>query len=79
MLSFLFRLIRAYHREHGFLPNVLYLNDLHYQKLCESLPDLPGHEDLSAFLGLEIVISMEATHPSLAWLNPLRKPFAACG
>ena len=79
MLSFLFRLIRAYHREHGFLPNVLYLNDLHYQKLCESLPDLPRHEDLTAFLELEIVISTETAHPNLAWLNPLHKPFAACG
>lgn len=79
MLSFLFRLIRAYQREHGFLPNVLYLNELHYQKLCESLPDLSGHDDLSAFLKLEIIISAEATHPNLAWLNPLHKPFAACG
>jgi hypothetical protein len=79
MLSFLFRLIKTYHREHGFLPNVLYINDFHYQKLRDSLPDLAQHEAITAFLKMEIVISPEAVHPSVAWVNSRHKPFAACG
>jgi hypothetical protein len=79
MLSFLFRLMRTYQREHGFLPNVLYINDFHYQKLRESLPDLSTHEEMAAFLQMEVVIRTEAVHPSIAWLTPLPQPFIANG
>ena len=77
MLSFLFRLMRTYQREHGFLPNVLYINDFHYQKLRESLADLTTHEEIAAFLQLDVVISTEAVHPSIAWVKPLHQPFVA--
>ena len=79
MLSFLFRLMRAYQREHGFLPNALYINDFHYQKLRESLPDLATHEEIAAFLQMEVVLRRETVHPSLAWLTPLYQPFVAHG
>lgn len=79
MLSFLFRLIRSYQREHGILPNVLYINDFHYQKLRESLPDLTTHEAVATFLQLDVVIRAEAVHPSIAWVNPLHQPFRAHG
>ena len=79
MLSFLFRLMRAYQREHGFLPNVLYINDFHYQKLRESLPALTTHEEIAAFLQVDVVLSAEAVHPSIAWVKPLHRPFAANG
>jgi hypothetical protein len=79
MLSFLFRLMRAYQREHGFLPNVLYINDFHYRKLRESLPELTTHEEIAAFLQLDVILRAEAVHPSIAWIKPLRQPFAIGG
>lgn len=79
MLSFLFRLIRSYQREHGLLPNVLYINDFHYQKLRESLPDLTTHEEIATFLQLDVVICRESVHPSIAWVYPLHQPFMAHG
>lgn len=79
MLSFLFRLMRAYQREHGFLPNMLYINDFHYQKLRESLPDIASHEEIAAFLQLDIVIRGDAVHPSVVWAHPLQQPFIVNG
>ena len=79
MLSFLVRLIRLYQNEHGFTPNVLYINGLHYRKLRESLPELGNDEDIARFLRLEIIIRPEAVHPHVAWLNPEGKYFVACG
>lgn len=79
MLSFLFRLIRAYQREHGFLPNVLYINDFHYQQLFESLPEFTNHEEIAAFLQLDVVLQADAVHPSIAWVTPLHQSFIANG
>ncbi|HEX9627068.1 MAG TPA: hypothetical protein VGA00_09040 [Acidiferrobacterales bacterium] len=73
MLSFLFRLIRTFRNEHGVAPNVLYMNDFHYQKLHESLPEMPGYEQIARFLKLEIVISAEAVHPHAAWVDPAQR------
>ena len=79
MLSFLVRLIRLYQDEHGFTPNVLYINDLHYQKLRESLAEIEDDRDIARLLRLEIIIRPEAVHPHVAWQNPAGKYFMACG
>ena len=68
MLSFLYRLVENYHREHGLHPNLLYVNQWHYQKLLECLPEMKSQEEVSRFLMMQIVISPEAVHPYVAWL-----------
>ena len=68
MLSFLYRLVEHYHREHALHPNLLYLNQWHYQKLLDSLPEMKDQEDVSRFLMMQIVISPEVAHPYVAWL-----------
>jgi hypothetical protein len=68
MLSFLYRLVENYHREHGLHPNLLYMNLWHYQKLVECLPGMERREDVTRFLMIEIVISPEVVHPCVAWL-----------
>ena len=68
MLSFLYRLVEHYHREHGLHPNLLYLNQWHYRKLLDSLPEMKDQEEVSRFLMMQIVISPEAAHPYVAWL-----------
>lgn len=65
MLSFLYRLIRDFQREHGIPPNVLYLSESHYGALRENLPQL-DHEDVERLLRLHIVLFPEATHPRVA-------------
>ena len=68
MLSFLYRLVENYHREHGLHPNLLYLNPWHYQKLLEGLPEMKNQEAVSRFLMMQVVINPEAAHPYVAWL-----------
>ena len=68
MLSFLYRLVEHYHREHSLHPNLLYLNPRHYQKLLECLPEMDNQEEVSRFLMMQIVINPEALHPYVAWL-----------
>ncbi|MHB8454521.1 MAG: hypothetical protein ACYDDO_07425 [Acidiferrobacterales bacterium] len=77
MLSFLFRLIREFRREHGFTPNALYINRFHYRKLRECLPDLQHDDELAHFLTVEVIVSEEAIHPHVAWLSPARRNFAS--
>jgi hypothetical protein len=66
MLSFLYRLIRGFQREHGVAPNVVYLNPLHYRALCENLSAL-APERIETFLGVHMVLEPTATHPYVAW------------
>ncbi|OGI56812.1 MAG: hypothetical protein A3D32_04120 [Candidatus Muproteobacteria bacterium RIFCSPHIGHO2_02_FULL_60_13] len=68
MLSFLYRLVEHYHREHGLHPNLLYLNQWHYQKLLECIPEMESQEEVSRFLMMQIIVSPEAVHPHVAWL-----------
>jgi len=69
MLSFIYRLIKTFQREHGLHPNLVYLNRQHYQKLLESLPAMKTQEEISRFLMMEIVISPEIAHPHVACAN----------
>jgi hypothetical protein len=66
MLSFLYRLIHSFRAEHGFAPNVVYLNQHHYRALCENLPTL-GHEQMERFLEVQIVLMSETSHPRALW------------
>jgi hypothetical protein len=49
MLSFLYRLVENYHREHGLHPNLLYVNQRHYQKLLECLPEMKTRKKFPGF------------------------------
>ena len=66
MLSFLYRLIRGFQREHGFPPNVVYINSVHYRALRDNLSTLT-HEQTERFLCLHVVLDNEALHPHVAW------------
>jgi len=63
MLSYLVRLATTFEQEQGCRPNVLYLNQLHYQQLRHDLASIRGLGDLVHFLGMEIIIAAEVTHP----------------
>jgi hypothetical protein len=66
MLSYLYRLVHGFKREHGCEPNCVYLNKGHYRQLVDSLPGMKSDADISRFLAMEIVISSELLHPDVA-------------
>lgn len=67
MLSFIYRLIHNFEQEHGFTPNLLYLNPFHLEKLRSQLDEKVGEPDLIRLLGMEIILSHEAVHPHVEW------------
>jgi hypothetical protein len=69
MLSFLYRLIQEFRSEHGFSPNVVYLNEAHYRALRDNLPAL-GHEQIERFLKAHLILVPETSHPRAAWQEP---------
>lgn len=78
MLSFLYRLIRSFQREHDFPPNVVYLSPEHYKALRNNASMLT-HEQIERFLRVHVVLEPEALHPHVAWQEPAHHGRAANG
>jgi len=68
MLSFLYRLIRAFHQEHGYSPNTVVMNAQHYQRLLENVPEMQDYGSVSRFLRMEIILSEDSVHPHVGWM-----------
>ena len=67
MLSYLYRLANGFESDHGYRPNVLYLNRHHFSQLRTDLASIRGLGELVQFLGMEIVIDSEVLHPRVAY------------
>jgi hypothetical protein len=67
MLSFIYQLARTFEQQHGYQPNLLYLNHRHYHALEAALPSDAAQGTLHERLGMEIVLTNEAVHPHVAW------------
>jgi hypothetical protein len=66
MLSFIVSLVNHYEERHGARPNLVYMNEAHYEYLREELPGIRGHEGIVAMLGVDIALSDSAMHPHVA-------------
>ena len=66
MLSFLYRLAVRFEGEHGYRPNLLYLNARHYAQLKCELTAIRDLGPISRFLGMEIILTDEHAHPRMA-------------
>ena len=69
MLSFIYRLVRDFELEHGMKPNVLYLNDEHFERLRQDFVDPDNIEAIIKRLDMELVIDHGAVHPHLSRLE----------
>ncbi len=67
MLSFLYHLAHDFERSHGYPANLLYINPQHFDALRQALSEIENLDKLTRFLGMDIVISDEATHPHVVW------------
>ncbi|MEJ2361454.1 MAG: hypothetical protein P8Z75_08510 [Gammaproteobacteria bacterium] len=67
MLSYLVKLASEFERKHGQRPNLLYINQAHFQRLRQDLAGIPGLGELVKFLGMEVVIAPESNHPHLSY------------
>jgi hypothetical protein len=70
MLSFIYRLVCNFRKEHGEHPNQLYLNQTHLSALREQMGSQITLDELVQLLEMEIILSQEAIHPHVAWVQP---------
>jgi hypothetical protein len=73
MLSFLYRLARAFQDEHGYRPNTVIMNAGHFRLLQESVPEVTDEAELAGLLGMEIMLSQDCVHPHVAWTPSARR------
>ena len=67
MLSFIYQLAHEFEQEHGFRPNVLYLNRSHFAQLQGQLAEIHNLGTMSKLLGMEIVLESDLAHPHVGW------------
>ena len=67
MTSFIYQLAQEYEQEHGFRPNVLYLNQIHFNELQGQLSEIRNLGAMSRLLGMEIVLDSEIPKPLVCW------------
>jgi hypothetical protein len=70
MLSFVVRLVWEFEREHGYAPNLLYLNENHLEHLREGFDARYAVQDIMDMLGMEILVENEILHPHVEWRMP---------
>ncbi|ALP54318.1 hypothetical protein Tel_14845 [Candidatus Tenderia electrophaga] len=68
MLSFIFRLAVKFERQHGYWPNMLYLNPEQFRHWQGEFSRVEDFDQITRRLRMEIVISADALHPHVAWL-----------
>ncbi len=68
MLNYIYQQIHNFENSHGVLPNVLYLNNEHFQCLLSAFDAKMGVLAITQHLQLELVIDATAVHPHVAWV-----------
>lgn len=66
MLSAIVALVDHYQRHHGSRPNLLYMNETHYEYLREEMPGARDHQDIVTLLGIDIALTADAMRPHVA-------------
>ncbi|MHB1514795.1 MAG: hypothetical protein ACYCVY_03635 [Acidiferrobacteraceae bacterium] len=66
MLSVIVSLVNHYEKAHGNRPNLLYMNETHYEYLREEMPGAHNHRDIVTLLGIDIALTDEAMQPHVA-------------
>ena len=73
MLSFIYRLVSEFEREHGIHPNLLYLNDKHAEYLQQSFSNGFRLHSIMKFLQMELIIDKSIAHPHVAWTHTAQR------
>ena len=66
MLSMIVSLVGHYEARHGNRPNLLYMNETHYEYLREEMPGAEDHRAVVALLGIDIALTDDAMQPHVA-------------
>jgi hypothetical protein len=67
MLSRICNVAKDFESEHGFGPNVLYMNYTHLECLKQELEDPNDFNSILVFLGMELILEQKVSDPCVAW------------
>ena len=71
MMSHIYRIAKAFDDLHGYPPNLVYLSKVHLNMLRLQLGNPANVQEVLQQLGLDVIVSQSATHPSVSYLeNP---------
>lgn len=73
MISYLLRIIDEFKREHGYQPNLLYLNEFHLNHLKAGFADDTTMAVLCELFQMELIVDREVIHPHVAWTHTAEK------
>ena len=67
MLSYIYSVAKQFEHEHGFYPNLLYMNYAHLECLKQQLEDPNDFNSILVFLGMELILEQDTISPCVAW------------
>ena len=67
MLSYIYRLVTCFEREHGLRPNLLYINQDHLQHLKFSFDESYSMSQIMDMFKMEVIIDPGSVHPHVCW------------
>ena len=76
MLSFIYNLNQCFEKNHGFLPNTLYLSPQHLEQLRASFDQNMDIEHILKRLNMDLLLDRTVVHPHVGW-NPLKHSIAS--
>lgn len=73
MISFILRLIDDFKQEHGYQPNLLYLNEFHFNHLKSGFTEDFSLQLMCEVFQMELIVNREVIHPHVAWTHTADK------
>ena len=73
MISYILRLIDEFKREHGYQPNLLYLNEFHFNHLKSGFAEDYTLQVMCEVFQMELIVNREVIHPHVAWTHTAEK------
>ena len=67
MISYIYRIAKAFEDLHGYPPNVVYLSKVQLNMLRLELGNPANVQQVLQQLGMDVIVSQSATHPSVSY------------
>lgn len=69
MLSYVYQVTSQFEMEHGFSPNLIYMNYTHLECLKQEMEDPLDLDSMVQLLGMEIIVHQDVVHPTVSWAD----------
>jgi len=67
MLSYIYSVAKQFEQDHGYSPNLLYMNYAQLECLKNQLEDPNDFNSILVFMGMELILEQDTVAPNVAW------------